>query len=158
MPTRTRGFFPKTIAEGYSPADLDNEGNYVNGAKLSPSVALPPRQRAQWEGQIQRGSLLNATTDVWLGDELPTPEQLAQLVADLRTDGLATGLMVSPEFTLCRSCGHVAVGSHGNCPSCGSNHVETLAKSTNRYSRVSGWSPAAQAERRQRARLTPADL
>ncbi len=151
-------FFPKTLAEGYSPGDLDDEENYVNGAKLSPAVALPPRQRAQWEGQIQRGSLLNATTDVWLGDELPTPEQLAHLVADLRTDGLATGLMVSPEFTLCRSCGHVAVGSHGNCLSCGSSQVETLAKATNRYSRVSGWSPAAQAERHQRARLAPADL
>jgi ribonucleoside-triphosphate reductase len=151
-------FFPKMAAEGYSSAALAEEGSYVNGAKLSPFVALPPRQRAQWEGQIQRGSLLNATTDVWLGDDLPSPEQLARLVAELRTDGLATGLMVSPEFTMCRSCGHVAVGSHGSCVACGSNQVEILAKATSRYSRVSGWSPAAQAERQRRARLRVKDL
>lgn len=146
-------FFLQMAAEGSSLVVSGDEGSYVNGAKLSPAVALPPRQRAQWEGQIQRGSLLNATTDVWLGDEPPTPEQLARLVADLRDDGLATGLMIAPEFALCRTCGHVAFGSLVTCVACGSSHVETLAKATNRYSRVAGWSPAAQAERRQRARL-----
>ncbi|MGQ9897083.1 MAG: anaerobic ribonucleoside-triphosphate reductase [Acidobacteriota bacterium] len=151
-------FFLKTIAESYPPGDLDDERSYVNGAKLSPAVALPPRQRAQWEGEIQRGSILNATTDIWLGEQLPTPEQLAQLIADLRIDGLATGLMVSPEFTLCRSCGYVAVGSREICMACNSHQVETLAKATNRYSRVLSWSPAAQAERRRRARLTATDF
>lgn len=147
-------FFPQTAVDGRPFADLATIESYVNGAKLSPAAPLPPRQRAQWEGQIQRGYLLNATTDLWLGDDLPTPTQLADLVADIRTDGLATGLMAAPEFTVCRACGGVTVGNATTCTACGSTQVETLAKATNRYSRVAAWSPAAQAERQRRARVT----
>ncbi len=150
-------FFPQAIVDGSVSEHPATTESYVNGAKLSSSVALPPRQRAQWEGWIQRGHLLNATTDVWLGDQLPTPVQLAELVAGVQADGLATGLMVALEFTVCRACGHVAVGSAPTCPACGAAQVETLAKATNRYSRVAAWSSAAQAERQRRARIT-ADL
>lgn len=147
-------FFPQTAVDGYPFDNPAATESYVNGAKLAPFVGLPPRRRAQWEGGIQRGHLLNATTDVWLGDNLPAPTQLAQLVDDIRADGLAAGLMASPEFTACRACGHVAVGNATTCAACGAAQVEILAKATNRYSRVAAWSPAAQAERQRRARVT----
>ncbi|QUW03109.1 hypothetical protein J8C06_01295 [Chloracidobacterium validum] len=147
-------FFPRTAADGYPLDDAYPVENYVNGAKLSPAADLSPWQRAQWEGEVQQGSLLNATTDVWLGDALPTPEQLATLVDKVRFNGLTTGLMASPEFTACSVCGHVAVGSARACAACGAPQVETLAMLTNRYSRVSGWSTAAQSERHRRVRVT----
>lgn len=149
--------FPRAAADGYPLDDAGGVEGYVNGAKLSPFAAVPLRQRAQWEGEIQRGSLLNATTDIWLGDELPTPERLAELIADIRANGVTTGLLVSPEFTACSVCGHVAAGSAPACAVCGATQVETLAMATNRYSRVSGWPAASQSERRRRARAA-ADL
>ncbi|OYT70990.1 MAG: hypothetical protein CFK52_09255 [Chloracidobacterium sp. CP2_5A] len=146
--------FPRA-ADGYRLADEGDFESYVNGAKLSPFAAVPLQQRAQWEGEVQRGNLLNATTDVWLGDDLPTPERLAEAVAGIRANGVTMGLMVSPEFTACSVCGHVAASSATACAACGAAQVETLAMATNRYSRVSGWSAASKGERRRRARYTP---
>ena len=61
-------------------------------------------------------------------------------------------IVFSPEFTSCARCDATSRGLLQQCPHCGSEEVDGLARITQYFSRVSGWNRGKRAELRDRNR------
>ncbi|MBX3278846.1 MAG: anaerobic ribonucleoside-triphosphate reductase [Acidobacteria bacterium] len=136
---------------GESAADV-SEAYYTNGAKLPVASVATPFDRFRIEGAIQAGWIMGATSDVWLGGSLPPHERLAVLVSRAFYQTEASAIAFSPDFTICLICRTVSRGLLSVCPQCGSNRVDGLAQSTNRYGRTSVWPKWKLAELQRRRR------
>lgn len=145
-------FFPEDAAERVQGVRGTDDIYYTNGVKLPIGADVAPGERARREGELQNGALLNATSDLWFGGDVPTPEALADFVMLAAENTGTAGLLLSPEFTVCFDCHNLAQGLANKCAACGSSNVDGLAQATNRYSQVSGWSRGLQTELRQRTR------
>jgi ribonucleoside-triphosphate reductase (formate) len=145
-------FFPEDAAERMPGDPTRGDAYYSNGFKLAAHAAIAPEERIIQEGELQNGALLNATSDLFFGERLPAATELAALVVASCRHSHATGLLLSPEFTLCFDCHHVGHGLKSNCEACGSTNVDGLAQATNRYSHTSSWSRSMLDELRRRFR------
>jgi len=125
-------------AEAEGAADPE-EICYTNSVKLPVASPVGAFERARVEGALQGGAIWGATTDLWLGAELPAPERLAVLISRVFYQTSAAALTFSPEFTICAVCHAVWRGLTAACPHCGSSRVDGLAQATARYSRTSTW-------------------
>ncbi len=144
--------FPDEATEKVQGIPGTSDIYYTNGVKLPLAADIAPGERARREGELQNGALLNATSDLWFGAEVPSPEALADFVTLAAEHTRTAGLLLSPEFTVCLDCHHLGHGLATKCAACGSSNVDGLAQATNRYSQVSGWSRGLQTELRQRLR------
>lgn len=112
---------------------------YTNAASLSTTATIHPMDKLIIEGALQGGTIWNSTSDIWLGQTLPQPSELAEFVRQVFHQTNVSALSFSPEFTVCTVCRAVSRGLHDACPQCGAAQVDGLAKATNRYSFTSKW-------------------
>ncbi len=126
---------------------------YTNAVKLPDICRADAFERIRIEGDLQAGLIRGATTDLWLGQELPESDQVAILIAHALRQTSASAITFTPEFTICMVCHTFTRGFHPTCPECGSDRVDGLAQATNRHSRTSNWPRwmLAELERRRRA-------
>ncbi len=112
---------------------------YTNAANLPAYAVLSPLDRLIVEGDLQGRTIWNSTSDIWLGQTLPQPAELAEFVRQVFQQTKVSALTFSPEFTVCTVCRAVSRGLHAACPQCDATQVDGLAQATNRYSFTSKW-------------------
>jgi len=119
--------------------DNDGEVFYTNSTKLPSVGAISETEKLRIEGLLQGKLIWGATSDIWLGQTLPEPNQLADFVLQVFRQTKVSAITFSPEFTVCAACRAVSRGLHEECPQCGATQVDGLAQATNRYSFTSKW-------------------
>lgn len=140
-------FFGKAAAGIVRASDAEGtDASYTPGLKLSSRAEVSALDRLRAEGDLHGAGVMSAGTDVWLGGETPTPEQVAILVSKAFYQTRVGAISIAPEFTLCQACGAASHGLVDACPSCGSNRIDGYALAGDRYSVTSGWDAGLRAE------------
>jgi len=139
--------FAKLDLKYYSPqaghavrGDLSRgEVYYTNSTQLhvgSPNNAI---ERVKMEGLYHPLIEAGAITHVWLGEEKPSPESLANFVEKVFRHTHNDQIAFSPEFTSCLACGRTARGLEAECTYCGSDEVEGITRITGYFTKINSW-------------------
>src|SRR5262249_53146188 len=118
---------------------IEEEIYYTNSVKLPHNSQVNDFDKLRIEGDLQAGLIQGATTDIWLGMELPQAEKIAMLISYGLQQTAVSAITFSPEFTICNVCHTFTRGYQTACPQCGGDRLDGLAQVTNRYSRTSSW-------------------
>jgi ribonucleoside-triphosphate reductase len=125
---------------------------YTNSTLFNVSACIDPIDRVKREGLfhplIEAGSL----THVWLGENRPSPESLANFVVKTFRMTQNDQVAFSPELTTCIECGRTSRGLNETCSYCDSTNVEQITRITGYFTRVSGWNAGKRGELRDRHR------
>jgi len=125
---------------------------YTNSTHLHPGAPVDPLTRVKMEGLFHPCFQAGAVTHVELGAAEPPGSVLAGFLIRAFKETKCRQIVFSPEFTACDHCGATSRGLFQQCPRCGSEHVEGLARISQYVSRVSGWNRGKRAELRDRNR------
>src|SRR5262249_13439216 len=117
----------------------EEEIYYTNSVKLTDNSRVDGFEKLRIEGDLQAGLIQGATTDLWLGVELPPKDKIAMLIAYGLRQTAVSAITFSPEFTICNVCHTFTRGCQTTCSQCGTDRLDGLAQVTNRYSRTSNW-------------------
>jgi len=151
---------------GYRLASLDAEmfrEEYERGEILIPSDGVAPfysnsivpyyadvpvYQRALWEGLVQREFTGGVMMHLFL-EEQPDPSALRSLVRRIAENTGVVYFSITPTISVCRRCGWSAVGTHWQCPRCGSE-ADVWSRIVGYYRPVKSWNQGKRAEFRLR--------
>lgn len=125
---------------------------YTNSTQLyvgSPQNAV---ERVKAEGLFHPLIEAGAITHVWLGEEKPFPESLANFVEKVFRHTHNDQIAFSPEFTTCLACGRTSRGLEDACPRCGSDEVEGITRITGYFTKMSSWNKGKLGELHDRMR------
>ncbi len=120
-------------------ANEEDELFYSNSAELPAECAIGAADKLRIEGAVQGKAIWGGASEIWLGQTLPSSEQLSDFVLHAFQQTKVSAITFSPEFTVCSVCRAVSRGRHQACPQCGATRVDGLAQATNRYSFTSKW-------------------
>jgi ribonucleoside-triphosphate reductase len=128
------------FARGEEGAMIEEEEiYYTNSVKLPDDSRLDLFEKIQVEGDLQSSLVQGASTDVWMGSDLPPAEEIAMLINHAMKKTATPALTFAPEFSICTVC-HTSMRGHQKiCRQCGAERTDGLALATNRYSRTSNW-------------------
>ncbi|GAB4256424.1 MAG: anaerobic ribonucleoside-triphosphate reductase [Deferrisomatales bacterium] len=152
--------FAKLDLKYYSPhsgravrGDLaSGEVYYTNSTQLHVGSVTNPVDRVRMEGLFHPLIEAGAITHLWLGEQRPAPESLANFVEKVFRNTQNDQIAFSPEFTTCVSCGRTARGLWEDCPSCGSDSVEGITRITGYFTKISSWNKGKLGELHDRMR------
>src|SRR5262245_61411892 len=117
----------------------EEEIYYTNSVELPDNSRVDDFEKLRIEGSLHAGMIQGATTDLWLGVELPPADKMAMLIAHGLRHTSVSAITFSPEFTICNVCHTFTRGYQTVCPQCGADRLDGLAQVANRYSRTSNW-------------------
>ena len=80
-----------------------------------------------------------AITHAFVGEERPSPESVARLIREVFCRTQSAQVTISPEFTYCSSCAHIARGLKEKCPRCNSEKVVGETRVVGYFSKVQNW-------------------
>lgn len=152
--------FAKLDLKYYSPqaghavrGDLsEGEVYYTNSTQLHVGSPQNAVDRVKAEGLFHPLIEAGAITHVWLGEEKPSPESLANFVEKVFRHTHNDQIAFSPEFTTCLACGRTSRGLEAECPRCGSDEVEGITRITGYFTKISSWNKGKLGELRDRMR------
>ncbi|MBI5568966.1 MAG: anaerobic ribonucleoside-triphosphate reductase [Desulfomonile tiedjei] len=125
---------------------------YTNSTLFNVGAKMDPVDRVKREGLfhplIEAGSL----THVWLGENRPSAESLANFVVKTFRMTQNDQIAFSPELTTCVECGRTTRGLHQDCLYCGSSQVEQITRITGYFTKISSWNKGKRGELRDRYR------
>ncbi len=151
-------FFGDTAASVVC-GDADTDaGYYTEGVQLSATSDVPVLDRVRTEGVFHEFGFIDAMTSIWLGESIPSADDLGRLISQAFYQSSCAGLIFCPEFTICASCGGTTRGLHLSCSICGSNRVDGLAYAGDRYGHTSSWDTGRLAELSDRRRVRGTDM
>ncbi|RMG90615.1 MAG: anaerobic ribonucleoside-triphosphate reductase [Candidatus Dadabacteria bacterium] len=139
--------FAKLDLKYYSPAagaavrgDVTRgEVYYTNSTQLHVGSPTNPVDRVRLEGLFHPLIEAGAITHLWLGEEKPHPESLANFVVKVFRNTHNDQVAFSPEFTTCLACARTTRGLQETCPQCGSDEVEGITRITGYFTKISSW-------------------
>jgi ribonucleoside-triphosphate reductase (formate) len=123
---------------------------YTNSTHLHPAAPVDPLTRVRLEGLFHPYFRAGAVTHVELGAAEPPAAALAGFLVRAFRETKNNQIVFTPEFTTCGDCGATSRGLLQECPHCGSEKVDGLARISQYVSRVSGWNRGKRAELRDR--------
>ncbi len=152
--------FAKLDLKYYSPqagnavrGDLSRgEVYYTNSTQLHVGSPTNPIDRVRQEGLFHPLIEAGAITHIWLGEEKPSPESLANFVTKVFRHTHNDQIAFSPEFTTCVACGRTARGLDESCTYCGSDEVEGITRITGYFTKISSWNQGKIGELHERRR------
>ncbi len=127
--------------------DLDNDQYYYTNSihfRADADVDLVTRiqKQSKFHTMIESGAILHA----FIGEQTPAPESILNLVKKTFYATQAAQLTISPEFTICNSCGKSSRGLFGECVFCDSSDVYNITRIVGYFSRVNNWNPSKLSE------------
>ncbi len=139
--------FAKLDLKYYSPAAgaavrgdvARGEVYYTNSTQLHVGSPTNPVDRVRLEGLFHPLIEAGAITHLWLGEEKPHPESLANFVVKVFRNTHNDQVAFSPEFTTCLACARTTRGLQETCPQCGSDEVEGITRITGYFTKISSW-------------------
>ncbi|MBL7222892.1 MAG: anaerobic ribonucleoside-triphosphate reductase [Candidatus Brocadiae bacterium] len=141
--------FPE--ARNYVRGNLErDEYYYTNSIHLRADAPVDLitriRKQAKFHAMIESGAIIHA----FVGEELPSPESIINLVKKTLEQTQAAQLTISPEFTVCKGCNEMHVGLKETCPTCHSTDVYGLTRIVGYFSRITNWNKSKLGELRDR--------
>ena len=126
-------------AHGIVKGEAEDAVYYTNSVHLAPEapVALAERIRRQamFHSMIESGAITHA----FVGEERPSPGAIARLMTESFHRTQSAQITVSPEFTYCEDCAHIARGLLEKCPACGSTRVFGETRVVGYFSKIHNW-------------------
>lgn len=104
------------------------------------------RTQSKFHSMIESGAIIHA----FVGEELPPPASILNLVRKTFEQTRCAQLTISPEFTICNECHRMEVGLHDSCTACHSPSVYGLTRIVGYYSRITNWNKSKIGELRDR--------
>ncbi|MBI5444655.1 MAG: anaerobic ribonucleoside-triphosphate reductase [Deltaproteobacteria bacterium] len=152
--------FAKLDLKYYSPhsgravrGDLSRgEVYYTNSTQLHVGTPTNAIDRVRMEGLFHPLIEAGAITHVWLGEERPSAESLANFVKKVFRNTQNDQIAFSPELTTCVTCGQTARGLTETCSYCGSPDVEGITRITGYFTKISSWNKGKLGELHERMR------
>jgi len=112
---------------------------YTNSTLFNVGSTVNPIERVKLEGRFHPIIEAGAITHVWLGEQRPAKESLANFVIKIFRDTKNDQVAFSPEFTCCKACQQNTRGMPDACPHCGSQDLDHITRITGYFTRVSSW-------------------
>ena len=109
-------------------------------------------ERVKLEGRFHPLIEAGAITHVWMGEQQPSKESLANFVIKIFRETKNDQVAFSPEFTFCRSCGQGTRGLVDNCTYCNSDNLEQITRITGYFTKVHSWNKGKLGELKERYR------
>lgn len=125
---------------------------YTNSTQLHVGCEVNPVERVKREGLFHPLIEAGAITHVWLGEQRPSAEALANFVMKVFRNTKNDQIAFSPEFTTCLDCGRTFRGLSEECPKCGSDEVEGITRITGYFTKISSWNKGKLGELHERMR------
>ncbi|HEY7912888.1 MAG TPA: anaerobic ribonucleoside-triphosphate reductase [Blastocatellia bacterium] len=151
-------FFGEIAARAVRGDAALDAGYYTDGVRLAADSSVSVLDRVRTEGVFHNFGFVNAVTEVWMGESIPSADDLGRLISQAFYQTKCAGLIFCPEFTLCSSCGVNTRGLHSICPACNSARVDGLAYAGDRYGYTSSWDSGRLAELKDRRRVAGEDM
>ncbi|MEW6266949.1 MAG: anaerobic ribonucleoside-triphosphate reductase [Thermodesulfobacteriota bacterium] len=129
-----------------------NEIFYTNSTLFNVGADLNPIERVKLEGRFHPLIEAGAISHIWLGEQRPSAESLANFVVKVFRLTKNDQIAFSPEFSNCRSCGRTHRGLLASCPACGSQDLEGITRITGYFTKLSSWNKGKLGELRERFR------
>ncbi|MBM4039439.1 MAG: anaerobic ribonucleoside-triphosphate reductase, partial [Planctomycetes bacterium] len=104
------------------------------------------RTQSKFHHLIESGAIIHA----FVGEELPPPASVLNLVRKTFEQTRCAQLTISPEFTICNACHRMEVGLRETCQSCASPDVYGLTRIVGYFSRITNWNKSKIGELRDR--------
>jgi len=130
----------------------NNEIYYTNSTLFNVGADLNPIERVRGEGLFHPLITAGSITHIWLGENYPNKESLANFIVKIFRNTMNDQVAFSPEFTTCSDCGKTGRGLKDNCEYCGSDNVDGITRITGYFTKVSSWNKGKLAELRDRDR------
>lgn len=127
---------------------------YTNSTQLHVGSDTNPVERVRLEGLFHPLIEAGAITHIWLGEERPSAESLANFVKKVFKNTQNDQIAFSPEFTTCNACGRTARGLLDACAYCGDEEVEGITRITGYFTKISSWNQGKIGELHERARTS----
>jgi len=125
---------------------------YTNSTYLNVGIPISPIERVRIEGLfhplIEAGSL----THIWLGEQNPDKEALANFEVKTFKNTTNDQIAFSPEFTSCQTCQKTSRGLQEKCPFCGSSDIEGITRITGYFTKTGSWNKGKLGELKDRYR------
>ncbi|MCD6404702.1 MAG: anaerobic ribonucleoside-triphosphate reductase [Planctomycetes bacterium] len=142
--------FPQAAAEVVKGDVRSDEPYYTNSIHLraDAQVDLLTRiiKQAKFHTMIESGAIIHA----FVGEHLPPTESVRTLVEKTFFKTKAAQLTISPEFTVCNTCGKMAPGLSDSCAWCHSDDVYGLTRIVGYFSRIKNWNKSKLGELKDR--------
>ncbi|NOZ84744.1 MAG: anaerobic ribonucleoside-triphosphate reductase [Deltaproteobacteria bacterium] len=116
-----------------------NEVYYTNSTLFNVGAKVNPIDRVEREGRFHPLIEAGAITHIWLGEQRPPAESMANLVKKIFEKTYNDQVAFSPEFTTCMECGRTSRGLFETCTYCGSDKVEGITRITGYFTKLSSW-------------------
>jgi len=138
-------------ARQYVRGDLErDEYYYTNSIHLRADAPVDIikriRLQSKFHTMIDSGAIIHA----FVGEELPPPSSILNLVRKTFEQTQAAQMTISPEFTICNDCHSMDVGLRDTCSTCESSNVYGLTRIVGYYSRINNWNKSKIGELRDR--------
>jgi len=131
-------FFRKE-AEAIVKGDNEDVVYYTNSVHLSADADVSLVERIQQQAKFHSVIESGAITHAFVGEEKPSAESIMRLVRETFFRTQTAQLTVSPEFTYCNSCYHIARGLLESCCKCGSENVAGETRVVGYFSKIQNW-------------------
>jgi ribonucleoside-triphosphate reductase (formate) len=125
---------------------------YTNSTLFEVGSHTNPIERVKLEGRFHPLIEAGAITHIWMGEQQPSKESLANFVTKIFTDTKNDQVAFSPEFSCCKTCGKNHRGLAEACPACGSTDLDHITRITGYFTRISSWNKGKLGELRDRYR------
>ena len=130
----------------------DGEVYYTNSTLFHVGADVNAIERVKLEGRFHPLIEAGAITHVWMGEQQPSKESLANFVIKIFRETKNDQVAFSPEFTFCRACGKGTRGLKDQCPYCESESLEQITRITGYFTKVHSWNKGKLGELKERYR------
>jgi ribonucleoside-triphosphate reductase len=99
------------LAKDYVKGDLNSqEVYYTNSCHFAPDAQIDILERIEKQARFNTLIESGAITHVFLGEQRPNPEAIAEVVKKTWDNTPSSQITISPEFTICRDCNRISPG------------------------------------------------
>jgi len=117
----------------------EDEAYYTNSIHFAQDAPISFIERIEKQSRfhplIESGAIIHA----FIGEQKPSPKSIFNLVEKTYKNTQCAQVTISPEFTICNSCGKQMRGIKNICPHCESKDVYSITRIVGYYSRIDNW-------------------
>jgi len=133
--------FPE--AKDYVRGNIENgEVYYTNSIHFAPDAPISIIERIEKQGKFNSLIESGSITHLFVGEKLPDPDSIANLIRKTWETTQSAQIVLSPEFTVCDDCKKVTLGfkrePEVKCKTCGSDNVYGISRVVGYYSIIGG--------------------
>jgi len=96
---------------------------YSNSIHMRPDANIDLLTRITWQAKFHKVIESGAIIHAFVGEKMPSPKSIANVIYKAFKNTDAAQMTISPEFTICRSCGKTKMGLSDSCQCCGAANI-----------------------------------